>query len=487
MLLDYVLLDARRDRIAHDHASVLLQCAWCGDPPDRRAAMAAARGETALAAHIAAGAWANLANGELVEALRKSRGSGSGQSPAMGLAEAETLIAAGAVVAGLDRLAELHQRSFGPASLAFARHCHRLGDHDRAIVLARSMPEHAQLALTGAKSALALKDERGALELLAPYLRGAVPVLEPLDAGAFAVIAASTLARSGQHNELRRFAQALLSAADAPEEMLPAIARVAWSAGFGEQAWNRFEPVRGPWHTAARLELAVLSGDAGAAAELFRQAGSHGAPVASLLALLTGSGGDPTAAQQVFAADRVVHVWRTHPHRWQAWIDAAAKTPVELGVYDLRGGVVPGAEEIPDAVLDDGALTALIEPAPPAPSADGAGIWVEAPLCSGFGVGHDWPEEENAALLKTVGKRRLADDPASAAVRVVSADTAAALAGDGRPAVVLAQPGDPFWAGPLPSRAWPQMKILRTHSAKGWKDCGKTAGKTALAMLAGDA
>ena len=485
MLLDYVLLDARRDRVAHDRASVLLQCAWCGDSPDRRAAMAAARGETALAAGIAAGAWASLAKGELVDALRKSRGDGSEQSPAMGLAEAEALIAAGAVVAGLDRLAGLHQRSFGPASLAFARHCYQFGDHERAFVLARSMPEHAQLALIGAKAALAMDDDRGAEELLAPYLRGALPVLEPLDAGAFAVVAASMLARRGREDELRRFAQALLGAPDAPEEMVPAIARVAWTAGFGKQAWARFDPVQGPWKTAAHLELALLSGDAEMASGLFRKAGSHGAPVKSMLTLLTGGDRDPDAAR-IFAEDRLVHIWRTHPYRWQVWIDATVKLAGKARICDLSTGELPDERELPDVVLDDSALVNLVEPTQPVPSPDGAGAWVDAPLCQGIGVGHDWPEEENLALVKTIGEKRLVDDPAAAAVRILSADTALVHARDGRPAIVIAPPGDPFWAGPLPERIWPLLKILRAHPAKGWRGCGETAGKIALAALAGD-
>ena len=37
-----------------------------------------------------------------------------------------------------------------------------------------------------------------------------------------------------------------------------------------------------------------------------------------------------------------------------------------------------------------------------------------------------------------------------AAVHIVDIDTALASAQEGRPCVVVAPPGDPFWAGPIP-------------------------------------
>ncbi len=492
MLLDHVLLDARRNRVSHDPASVLLQSAWCGDPPERRAAMAAGRGDFQLAANIAGGPWASLAKRDLVTALRECRGEDNKRSPAMELAEAETLIAAGAVIAGLDRLAELHDKGFGAASVAFARNCHQYGDHKSALTLAGFMPEHAHMALVGARAALALDDADAAEELLAPFLYGALPVLDALDAGAFGVLAAAVLARRNQHKELRRFGSFLLHAPDAPQEMTPSIARVSWFAGLANQAWKRFEAAQGGggWAASGRLELAMLSGNAELATRLFRQAGAHGAPSESMLTLLAGKAVDREEADRIFAKGRLVHVWRTHPHRWKPWIDALANTPAQIGVFDLAGGQHPDSDELPDAVLDDGALAGLLEPAPPSPVRGKSGIWIENvessnSLCRGMGIGHDWPEEEHRALLAAVGKKRLVDDPGAAAVRIASADTALTLAGDGRITIAIARPGDPFWAGPLPEQAWPGMRILRAHAATGWKACGGQGGELAVSLLLG--
>ena len=485
MLFDQVLLDARRDRVCYDPASALLQSAWCDDPPERRAAMAAARGNLELAASIAAGPWKNLLEKDLVGALRGCRSNDAGTNPpAMDLAQAETLITAGAIIAGLDRLAGLHQRNYGPASVAFARHCYQFGDWKSAMTVAKSMPEHAQLALTGAKAALSLGALEVAAELLAPYLLGAFPVLDALDAGSYAVIAASLLAKRRNSDLLQQFAAKLLHAPDAPQEMFPAISRAAWCAGMANEAWKRFDPQKGPWATAARLELAVLSGDVEMAARLYRQAGPQGMALKSMLTLLTGGEINAQEASRIFTKGKLIHIWRTHPYRWQSWIDALEKVEAKVGVYDLPGGVFPDQDELPDVLLDDGALAELIEPVPAQTSKGGTGIWIESTLCIGVGIGHDWPESENKVLSETIGEMNLVNDPTTAAVRVASAETALALARDGRPVIALAPPGEAYWAGPLPNLGLPAIRVLKAKPTSGWTGCGKTAAELALSLLA---
>lgn len=489
MLLDGILIDAHRERTVHDGASTLLQCAWCADPLDWRAAQAAARGNFTLAAAIAGGAWESLAKGELVAALRACRGEGSAQPPPpLGLAEAETLIAAGAVVAGIGRLTALHELGFGAATAALARHCYRFGDHRRVVALAETMPGHAQVALTGAKAALVERLDRNARDLLEPFLRGALPVADALDAGAFAVIGASLLAREGDEAALRRFAEALLQAPDAPNEMVPAVARVAWCADLGREAWERFDPNLGPWAAAARLELAILSGDADAASGLIGQVGALGAPSQAMLTLLTGGEQEAEEAERVFAEGRLVHVWRTHPHRWQPWIDAlVGRVAAEVCVYDLGRGEVPDEQVLPDAVLDDGALVTLAKPSPPPSRGGGSGVWIDEPLCEGVGIGHDWPAEEQAALAAAIGGERRVADPAQAAVWVLSADAALARSREGRAMIVPAPPGDPFWAGPLPGLAWPAVRVVRSHPGKGWRGAGARIGELAVSLCNGGA
>ena len=484
MLLDDELLGVWRDRVSHGQACVLLQQAWWAEPRGRRAALAAATGDYSRAAAIDGEPWSSLANGDIVGALRGSRSESGSGTPVLALAEAEALVQAGAVVAGLERLASLHQRGFAAATIALARHCYRFGDHDRAITLARALPGHAHVALAGAKAALIKDREAAADALLEPYLKGLLPLPDALECGAFAAVAASLLARRREFERLRGFATELLAAADAPPEMAPSTARVAWSAGLAGAAWERFDPKLGPWASLARLELALLAGSLATAERLMEQVGALGAPSEGMLALLGGARVDADEAAREFAEGRLVHVWRTHPHRWQPWIDALEAVPAEVVVCDLGRGDLPDEEALPDAVLDDGALVSLVAPRPPpAPAGGPAGVWIERPLCEGIGVGHDWPDEETAALVGALGAAGVVEDPSAAGVWVVGADTALAHSGEGRSLVVVAPPGDPFWAGPLPETAWPDLRVARSDPRRGWRDAGARVAELALALV----
>ena len=483
MLIDKVLAGAGRARTACAPGTDVLLDAWSGTPPDRRAAMAVAGGDLQLAGACGGEGWRQLAGGDVVGALRVARGERSA-SAAMRLLEAEALLAAGAIRAGLERLDALHHEGEPAASLALARRRHMLGDHAGAERVAAALPMHVQAALIGARAALMNGRAAAAFRLIEPFLGGMAPLAEPSVAGAVAVVAASIMARRGQLAELEGFARGLLDAFDLHEDMMPAAARVAWTAGLSARAWDRFRVEDNPWMAAARLELAVLAGDAALASRLMQRAGPLGAPAAAALRLLRGATGEDmpdNEANPIFREGVTVHVWRTHPHRWQPWIEAARQTPADVAVFDLAGNALPDSRTIPEVVLDDGALLDLLPPIRVPVRCSGAGLWIAPLLCRGLGIGHDWPEAETRMLRAST---RLAARRKDAAVWVLGADEALANAHRGRPIVVVAPPGDPFWAGPLPERVRSGLRVVRADARSGWKGAGARVAEAARALLA---
>ena len=485
MYVDRLLAESSRARTARDHGVGIVLDAWSGVPPDRPAAEIAALGDVARAASRAGGGWSKLLAGEIPQALEIARGTPG--APGMGLLEAECLIAAGALVAGLERLENLHRRGITEGTIGLVRRRHQLGEHLGAMRAAQTMPWHAHVALTGARSAIAAGQPGIALRLVEPYLQGFAPLPEPAVAAALVVTAASILADFGEDEQLRQFVEAILHAGDLQEDMLPGIARAAWIAGLARDAWRLLEGDASPWRIAARLELAVLAGDAGRAAQLLQQAGPLGAPSQAAVDLLQGvpdTTGRPAgdtlteSAGEVFAAGRMVHVWRTHPHRWQPWIEAALRTPAEVVVCDLAAGALPAPDALPSAVMDDGALVRELAPVRVPCITGGAGVAISEDLCTGVGVGHDWPAAGTDAL-----RGALPAASGEPAVRIVGADEALAGAADGRRAVVIAPPGDPFWAGSLPERVWPAMRVVRASPHAGWQDAPARAAAAARDLL----
>ena len=479
-----------RGRVAVGPSAALLAGAWFGDPPGIRAAMAAAAGDLPRAAAIAAGPWQRLAEGDLAGALREARGGAEGGadgelSMEMALAEAEALVMAGAVASGLNRLLDMHRAMYATATVALARHRHRFGDHTGAVDAAMTMPGHAQAAILCAKAALMENRAASAIRSIEPFLSGVAPVPDAMVAGALATLAASALARMGRREELERLASGLLGAGDLDDEIKPAVARVAWTAGRAREAWSRFKPDQDPWSAVARLELALLAGEVELATRLSGQAGPLGVPSLPALNLLKGGKPQGETVVKVLADGRRTHVWRTHPTRWAPWIDAAKATGAKIELYDLAAGNLPDESELPEVAMDDSALLELVEPRPvPVRRApEGVGVWVEPRLCAGFGIGHDWPRAEDQALAAGLGDAR-AKSPDRAAVLVLSAETALAVAASGRPALAVAPPGDPFWAGPLPERAWPAMLALRADPSRGWAGAGERAARAALDLAA---
>ena len=475
MYVDRALAGQRRGRTAHDHGVDLLLDAWSGSPAACRAAMVAAQGDLARAAACAGGAWQKLLDGDVQAVLDMVRR--NADSPGMGYIEAEALFAAGAVTAGLAHLEHLHRQSEPAATLALVRRRHQLGDHPGAMRIARTMPWHAHAALAGARSALAADRPGIALRLVEPYLEGHAPVPEPAVAGAFAVTTASILARLGELSLLRRFVDRLLPAGDLAEDMMPAVAGAAWIGGRAREAWHRFDGPDNPWCIAARLELAILAGDAESSAKLLAGAGPLGIgsrPAVELLRGQPGRAGDDgdrcltERAREVFASGRIVHIWRTHPRRWQPWIEAALQTPAQVVVCDLAANELPDAECVPWAVMDDGALFGELAPVVvEAVPGKVRGARIGRDLCRGLGIGHDWPSREDGVV-----RRSLPPANGDAAVEVLGADEVLAEVASGRPLVVIAPPGDPFWAGPTPERVWRSVRVIRYDAQTGWNGAG---------------
>ena len=470
----------RRDAAPLAPGARALVDAWLGRSGDGAAAIALAGGDPLAAAVLGGRGMRALAEGRLEDALRWSRTRPG--SAAKSLVGAEALIAGGRIVGGLEALERLVRRRDPAGTLAFARRCHLLGDHGRAQAAASRLPLNPAAALIGARSALVARRAESALAHLHPFLSGNAACADPVQSGAIGVAAATALARMKRRNELAAFARRLLAQGLVPAEMLPALARIAWIAGLAGEAAARLEREPSPWRDAARLELAILAGDRERAAVQASRAGALAEPCRGLLALLAGDRPDNEADERLGPAC-TVEVWRTHPARWEPWIEALRGTGAAVRLADLARGELPPEGTTPDLVVDDGALLDLVAPAPVAARpASGAGVWVDPVLCDGIGIGHDWPQDENLALVRGL-RRAVARD--AARVRVVSAESAVADAARGLREVVLAPPGDPFWAGPLPERAWPAMRVARADPDTGWRGAGARIGALARAMAGG--
>ena len=464
---DKWIVQMRRARTARSWANDVLFDAWSGYGDGlARAAVAAGEGDLIRAAAAAGEGWEKLLRGESKAALDAARK--EPEAPGMGLLQAHAMLALGAITAGLGELSELSALGDGPAAVSVAREYHKLGHHRGAVNVAKRIPENVHAILVGARAALALGRPGEAWNLVAPVLDGTLDVPDPSTTGAFAIVAAGLLARWKQHRKLRAFADRLGAAGDLPEEMWAATARVAWMAGLGDSAWKRFDIPDRPAAAAAQAELAVLAGDCRLAREKLKAAGAFAAPTRASVALLDGTVlRDPNEAQGLLE-DARIHIWRTHPCRWNPWIAALEERHSNIFVADLSRGKTPPPDEVPQAVFDDGALVEFVSPKTvPARDAPGEGVWIEERLCEGVGVGHDWPAEATGRIASDVQRT---SDPADAAVRVCSASAALGYASEGLPCIVIAPPGDPFWNGPLPGRAWPFLRVVRADSRTRWRD-----------------
>lgn len=450
--------------------------AWRGLPSGARADRLAGNGDVTRAAACGGAGWADLNDGKVVDALRIARAPHADGVRRLSLLEAEALVAAGAMVAGLKCLGRLSDAGDVPATVALARRRHALGDHAGAVRVAARLPMHAQASLAAARALMALRRPADAIRRIDPFLAGGAPIPDTMTAGAFSALAASALAHGG-HRRLAQFAAHLLECPDAADDTAPSVARTAWTGGLARQAWDRFDDETSPWAVAGRLELAALAGDPTLMRGLMKRAGPLAATSEPTLVLLDGQTSDATLAE-----GDTYHVWRTHPTRWQPWIDAALESAANIEVYDLAAGTLPDDQTIPAGAVDDGALVTVVPPKPVTPrEPQGSGVWIDRNLCGGIGIGHDWPPAEQAALEGLVAQA----PPEEAAVWITGAERALAHAGEGRPTVVLAPPGDPFWAGPLPGRAWPAYRVVRADATDGWNGAAARIAAAAEELAGG--
>ena len=482
---DRTLTGLARQRIAQPHAPDLMVRAWLGVPSAGRAAMVAAEGDLALAARCDPERWGPLLDGDVRRSLLVSASDPS--SLPLRLVEAESLLAGGAILAGLQVLGDAHRRGFAPAGVALARRLHQLGHHRRAIEVAAELPLHAHPALVRARSAMAIERPREALRALAPLLEGTAPLPDAQTAGACAVVGAAALARAGFADRLRAFTRSLLGAGDLDEALLPYVARVAWTAGEAAAFWDRLGEAASPGAQAARLELAVLAGDGDRAAACLVAAGTAGAPSVPAVSMLRGILDlDPAAATLLDDSATRVHVWRTADDaQFDPWVRAIECSAADVSVYRLADGRVPDPDDVGSMVLEASSLLTVVPPERLAPAArpKGSSVHVCESLCRGIALGLDWPDDERRVLTAGVGAETAFEE-------------AACVVGPPRPAlrahrrgascVVVAPPGDPFWNGALPERAFAGLKVVRADPRTGWAGGGRAALDALDALRAGE-
>ena len=469
---DRSLTGLTRQRVAQPHAPDLMVRSWLGLPAANRAAMVAAEGDLILAARCDPERWGPLLEGDVRRSLQVS--ASDPDSLPLRLVEAESLLAGGAILAGLGVLGDAHRRGFAPAGVALARRLHQLGHHRRAIEVASELPLHAHPALVRARSAMAIERPREALRALAPLLEGAAPLPDAQIAGACAVVGASALARAGFADRLRAFARSLLDASDLDEAFLPYVGRVAWTAGEAAAFWDRLGDATSPGAQAARLELAVLAGDGDRAAAYLSAAGTAGAPSVPAVSVLRGTLDlDPAAAPLLDDPATRVHIWRNADDgQFDPWVRAIERSAAGVSVYRLADGSIPDLDDVGSMVLEASSLLTVVAPERLAPESrvTGASVHVCESLCRGIALGLDWPDDERRIL--DAGIR--ADAAFEAAACVVGPPGPALRARRrGASCVVVAPPGDPFWNGVLPERVFARLKVVRAHPRTGWAGGGQ--------------
>lgn len=449
----------------------VVQDVFFQSPDAGRAARALANGDLSAAARHGGGAWQLLSEGKVVEALQEVQQQQLG--PPEILLEAECLMAVGAVVAGLDLLKRLHEENDPNGTLLLARRHFLLGDYKNAERVGQSLPLHAHAVLTVARSAILGKRPRAALQALQPLLDGSEAIPDSAMAGSIILMAAACMVKSRSFKRLNTTARRLLVHPDLPQEMMPAVARIAWMGGLSATAWKRFSEENNPWAAAARIELALLSGDIDLARKSRDAAGTVGAPSIEGFRLLEGKVAEGDAGGEVFGKGYNVHIWRTHPSRWTPWIEAVKERNEDTSVFSLADGVMPERDDLPKVIVDDGSLLGMIAPRPVERRAEEGrrkGLWIDAPLVEPVGVGLDWPDEETEAAK---GAAKMAKSEKSAAVVATSIERALLRVNEGLPTIAVAEPGDPFWLGPIPERAWKPLRVVRPDPKTGWQGAGE--------------
>ena len=129
--------------------------------------------------------------------------------------------------------------------------------------------------------------------------------------------------------------------------MMPASARVAWTAGLAQQAWNRLSSFDTPLPVTARAELALLAADADLGRTLLSQCGHLAAPSMASLAVLAGDVGIDDGPAE--STGRRAHRSRmAHPSPSVEPLDCSrAATDANVVVCDLAQGQLPDPKAAP--------------------------------------------------------------------------------------------------------------------------------------------
>ena len=482
MITDQPLSRLLSMREARDPATDLLIRAWTGADPADRAAMLVAEDDPARAGVVGGAPFDLLAQGNVPGVLEHVRNA-TRVSPALRVAEAEALLAAGAIQSGLECLQTLHRNAYAPATLALARRTLQLGDEANASRIAAHLPRHVHAMMVRVRADLAIGHTADAMLGLEPFLEGTLPTT-PGTAAGIAALSAAVLAKGGGKKKLVAFARELLNAKGLPSTMLPGVARAAWTAGLGAEAWRRMMTSEGdePFAAAARIELALLSGEAVLAEKAAEEAGILGAASGEARELLSGRfKHNEHIAATLRRSDRTVHVWRTAGERYAAWLRRMPELGARIEVCDLKKGKLPKSEEVPDLAIDDGALPALIDPSQvPMKAKAAAPVYIHPKLCQGVALGLDLSADVVGG--EELGMKRTAT-PDRAGIVVAPADEALELGAAGKACVAIAIPGDPYWMGPLPERSFGSLRVLRAHRVDGWKNAAKELGSALQALL----
>ena len=465
--MDEFVASVYRSRVSRPVPVDILIKAWNSDDPLNRAAMNLALGDERRAAVVGGKPWELFLKNEysnVLDLVQEEQG-----APFRHL-EAECFLRIGAIVAGINILNNLHAAGAPFGTLALTRQLFALGDFGNCERVAKSMRDHISVAIIGARCAIENKRFNTAMEIIEPYLGGIGEFQDTMAAGSLAVMAAHALAEMGRYPQLARFAGNLISTPDMPPQLMPAIAKIAWLGGFRDEAWKIFEGLDLEWASSAKVELSILEGDFDKAVTHQRNSAKRGTPSLSGMVFIAPSSlkGDEKVYKETFAEGQKVHIWRTAGDRWSPWIEAVKQSPADVSVYSLPEKNIPEESDIPYLGLDDASLFAIVKPIVVEEKLpENASVFMDYILCRGAGVGFDWPPGERKIIEESLDLV----SPDQAGIYILRGNSSCfSRLMSGLPTIIIAPPGDPFWAGPIPNGIWKNCYLIRADNEKGWEN-----------------